>query len=134
MNFLDIVLWSWYKILDKTIYTSGTESGDFGPREHSFLITFLFHATNLWTIFRFFTVKYFGVNMPFYLSTGLLISIYATGYLIYFKWGRLNKVITFTTTTTKTILYVFLGIVYAIVSVYLMFQATDYVRENIVAR
>lgn len=131
MNVADLIFWGWYKILDNTIYINRTEDDGFGPREHSFLLAFLVHAINIWTFFRFIIAKYFLASVPLSLSVTLVIGVFAIGYLSYIRSGRWNKIVTYTTSTSKTILVVALCMTYAIVSVYFMIQAGYYVREHI---
>lgn len=127
MNLLDIVFFGWYHILDKTIYSSGTERGSIGPKEHSFFITFLFHGINLWTTLRFLTASYFEVDIPFYLSLSLAVVVFGVGYLFYYK--RIAE--THSVNKVKAILFVLIALAYVAASVYLMFRVGDYVRYKL---
>lgn len=130
MNLIDLLLWGWYQILDKTIYSYGTRDPSLGPREHSFFITFLFHGINVGTFFSFLIAKYFNATIRLFPSLALAGIIYGIGYLVYFSRGRINKVVSYNANIFRTLFFIFLSLVYAIASVYFMFQVGDYVRAK----
>lgn len=127
MNVSDIIFFGWYHILDKTIYSSKTERGGIGPKEHSFFITFLFHGINLWTILRYLTATYFNADVPIYLSLSVCILVFALGYLFYYK-RKADRVIAYHVKNFRAILFVVIALTYTVISVYLLFEVGDYMR------
>lgn len=129
MGLIDVLLWGWYQILNKTIY-SYTHDDSLGPRQHSFFITFLLHGINLFSISSFLVAKYFTATIPLAFSLVLAGLIYGIGYLIYFRGGRINKIISYNANVVRALLFIFLSLTYTIASVYFMFQAGNYVRAQ----
>lgn len=130
MTLIDILFWGWYKILDKTVYLYGAHKGSTGPGTHSFFITFLFHGLNLTTILSSLFAKYFNATIPLALSLTLASLIFGIGYLVYFKGGRINKVISYKADITRALLFMFLSLAYAVASTYFMFHVGSYVRAK----
>lgn len=130
MNLSDIIFFGWYHILDKTIYSYGTEKGGIGPKEHSFFITFLFHGINLWTFLSYLLAKYLSVDVPLYVSLPLGLIVFAVGYLSFFR-KRASEVLAHDVKNTKTILFMIIALTYVVVSVYLMFKVGNYVRNQL---
>lgn len=125
---MDTLFLGWYHILDKTIYSFGTEREGVGPREHSFYITFLFHGINLWSILRFVAAKYLRIDIPLYLSLTLAIIVFILGYFTYFKKGRANRILSINSNNGMIMFYVIVSLAYVIASAYLMLEVGDYVR------
>lgn len=130
MNLSDIIFFGWYHILDKTIYSYGTEKGGIGPKEHSFFITFLFHGINLWSLLSYLVVKHFNADIPLYISLSIAIVVFLVGYFSFFR-KRASKIITHNVKIAKSILFVTIALIYVVVSVYLMFKTGDYVRHQL---
>lgn len=131
MNISDIIFYGWYKILDKTIYSYGSRQGGFGPREHSFFITFLAHSINASTIFRYLLVKYFNVGLALHYSMFLAVIIFGIGYLLYFRANRANMVIDFRGSIVRLSVYVVVAMAYVAVSVYFMLIVGNYARYKL---
>jgi len=129
MNITDIIFLGWYRILDNTIFSYGSNSHIIGPREHSFFLTFFFHGLNIWSCLRYLLISYLQTSVPVYISLGLFIIFIVMGYLLYFK--KLQKVTTYNANIAKTILFIIAAISYAIVSVFLMIKVGDYERIQI---
>lgn len=129
MNLLDVIFFGWYHILDKTIYSYGTQDRLFGPKEHSFLISFLFHGINLHIILSYITATYFRFHVPLFISLSLAIVVFILGYISFFK-KRTNKILAYDVKTSKAILFIVIALTYVIVSVYLMFKVGNYVRDT----
>ncbi|WP_092098568.1 hypothetical protein [Pontibacter chinhatensis] len=127
-NLLDALFLGWYHILDKTIYSFGTEREGVGPREHSFFITFLFHGINVYSILSFVAVKYFEINLPLYPSLTLAIIIFILGYFTYFKKCRANWILSINSNNGMILFYAIVSLAYVIASGYFMLQVGDYVR------
>ena len=117
--------------MDKTIYGLRFERGSIGPKEHSFVVTFLVHGINVSTILNYAMGKYFNVNTPLYLGLIFAILIFTIGYLVYFKSRRANKVIGYDVTNAKAAFFVILSLAYVVVSVYLMFEVDNYLRDRL---
>jgi cation transport ATPase len=129
MNLLEIIFFGWYHILDKTVYSLGANREGIGPKEHSFVITFLFHGMNLWTILRYLMVTYYSVSASLPLSLSLLVIVFVIGYFFFFK--KASRIITSDVKNAKAILFVAIALAYVIVSVYLMFQVGNYARYQL---
>jgi len=130
MNISGIIFFGWYHILDKTIYSFGTERGSIGPKEHSFFITFLFHGVNLWTALSYLLAKYFSVDVPLYIGLSLGVAVFAVGYLRFFR-KRASEILTHDVKNVKAILFVIVALAYVVISVYLMFKVGNYVRDAV---
>lgn len=133
MNLSAIVFFGWYHVLDKTIYSYGTERGGIGPKEHSFFITFLFHGINLWTLLSYLLAKYFSVDVPLYVGLSLGLVVFVVGYLSFFR-KRASEILTHDVKNMKAILFVIIALTYVVISVYLMFKVGNYVREIVVSQ
>lgn len=130
MNLSDIIFFGWYHILDKTIYSSGTERGNIGPKEHSFFITFLFHGINLWTAVRFLMANYFKMDVPLYISLSLAVLVFVIGYLFFYK-RKAERVRTNSVKNLKAVVFVIIALTYVAASVYLVFKVGDYVKYQL---
>lgn len=130
MNLLEIIFFGWYQILDKTVYSLGASREGIGPKEHSFVITFLFHGINLWTILRYLMVTYYNVSASLPLSLSLLVIVFVVGYFFFFN-KKASRIITSDVKNAKAILFVIIALAYVIISVYLMFQVGNYVRHQL---
>jgi hypothetical protein len=128
MNIIDIIFWGWYHILDKTIYSYGTQDRLIGSREHSFFVSFLFHGINLYTILGYITTTYFGFHVPLFVSLSLAITVFILGYISFFK-KRANKILAYDVKTSKAIFYIAIALTYVILSIYFMFKVGNYVRD-----
>lgn len=129
---MDALFLGWYHILDKTIYSFGTEREGVGPREHSFFITFLFHGINVYSILRFLAAKYLQISIPLYLSLALAIIVFIIGYFTYFKKSRANRILSINTNNGMILFYAIVSLAYVIASAYLMLQVGDYVRLKMI--
>ena len=131
MNLSAIVFFGWYHILDKTIYSFDASKEGIGPKEHSFFITFLFHGINLWSFLSYLLAKYFSIDAPLYVSLSLGLTVFVVGYLSFFK-KRASDILTREVKNVKAVLFVIIALIYAVISVYLMFKVGDYVREVVI--
>lgn len=131
MNLADVVFWGWYQILDKTVYLNSTGQRGIGPKEHSFFITFLLHGINAWTVIRYLFIKYFDGNVNLYFSLSIAIIVFFLGYLVYFRKGRANKVISSDVNNFKLLFFITVSLVYAVASVYFMLSVGNYVRYKL---
>lgn len=130
MNFFDIIFHGWYQILNRTIYSTGTEKGGIGPKEHAFFTSFLFHGINLWTIARFVMAHYFKMDVPFYLSLSLAVLVFVVGYMCYY--GRRTETVSVGNASDRnSVLFVLVALAYVVVSVFFMFKVGDYVKVSI---
>jgi hypothetical protein len=130
MNLFDIVFLGWYHILDNTIYSSRNEHDGIGPKEHSVFISFLCHGLNLWTAIRYLTARFFNAGIPIYASLTLFAIVFLTAYFFYYK-TKANKVLDEKAKIVKIISFAILALIYAVVSVYLMFKVGDFVRHQL---
>jgi hypothetical protein len=128
MNLIDIIFFGWYHILARTVYSQKTDSGQIGPKEHSFFITFLFHGINLWTLISYLSAKYGGVDVPLYISLTLCLTVFGVGYLTFFR-NKANSVLALNVGDGKVVFYVIVALIYVAVSAFLMFKIGDYVRQ-----
>ena len=114
--------------MDKTIYSYGTTQEGFGPKHHSLFLTFLFHGINIWTILRYLLWEHFNLRLSVYFSFALIIITVAIGYVLYSKKNRADRIMTYDGKTAKTILFILIAIIYAVVSVYGMIEVGNRIR------
>ena len=129
MVFIDFIFLGWYRILDKTVYAYKTVNDGIGPREHSFFISFLLHGINIYTVLRFIFIQYYGKPVELSLSLPIAGTVFFLGYLIYYKKGRADKVISHKTGVFQVIFSLILTLGYTIASVYFMLEVGNYVRS-----
>lgn len=129
MNIIDIAFWGWYKILDKTVYLYRTEQGGIGPREHAFFIAFLLHGINVWSLFRYLSIEYFGTRIEWGILIGL--TVFVIGYFVYFRNRRWDKIASLDIGRFQAFLYIALTLAYTIVSVYIMLELGNYIRYKL---
>lgn len=129
MNFLKIIYWGWYQILDKTIYLYGKSNGGFGIKEHAFFISFSLHMINLLTLARFVFIKYFEKTTDYYIPFIICISVFSFGYLKFIKNKKAEAVISSEIYLIKGILIILFTLIYSIVTVYLMIEVGNYIRK-----
>jgi hypothetical protein len=130
MNVFDVVFWGWYQILSKTLYVNRTHDDGIGPREHSFFITFLFHAINLWTLLRLLLERYLNMHMSLSASLVVFAMAFLLGYITYIRGGRWNRIITYDIRRIKALVFVAIAVVYIVGSAWFMLKAGDYLREQ----
>lgn len=128
MNIIDIFLFSWYNILDNTIYSRSASNQGISAKEHSFFIVFLLLGINIYSIFSYLFIRYFNFNINLYWALINALFVFIVGYLIYFKNKRLNRVVTMHVSHLKKILFIGISLIYTIASIYLMLRVGDYVR------
>jgi hypothetical protein len=130
MNVSDIVFWAWYQILSKTLYVNRIHDDGIGPKEHSFFITFLSHAINLWTILRLLLGRYLHVHMSLSASLVVFALSFVIGYISYMRGGRWNRIVTYNVSRIKALIFVFIAISYTVTSAWFMLKTGDYLREQ----
>lgn len=130
MNLLDVVFLGWYHILDKMIYWQKADTLGFGPREHSFFITFLIHGINIWTIVRFILAEYFLTTASLYASLSIGLIVFIVGYMVYIRGKRAYQIINMNVNRGRIILFVFFSIIYVTLSVYLMWEVGNFARSQ----
>lgn len=133
MNLSGIIFFGWYHILDKTIYSFGASRQGIGPKEHSFVITFLFHGINLWTILSYLSAKYFRADVPLYVGLFLGLAVFGVGYISFFK-KRASEILSLEVKNVTAILFVIIALIYVIVSVYLMLKVGTFVRDLVLSQ
>ena len=127
-NLLDVVFYGWYKILGKTVYLRKVNYSRIGPKEHSFFISFFLHGLNISTVMSYVYFKGYGQILPVYVSLVLAFVIFLAGYFSYLKNNRANKIVVLEYTMFRSLLYVFIALIYGGVSVYLMWKIGDMIR------
>lgn len=132
MTFTDMNYWVWYRVLDNTIYASGTKPGFIGSKEHSFFMVFFLHAINANSILSFVFAEYLKQHSNIYISLGAMLLVFLLGYIIYFKNHRAKKVIAANMSTYKIILSVFLTVLYVAVTLYVMWNIGNYIRNMLI--
>ena len=83
---------------------------------------------------RYLAASYFLTSIPLYLSLAIGMLIFVVGYIIYFERHRVNRIVGWKMTPTKSILSFALSIVYVVVSVYCAFEVGDYVRSQVATK
>jgi hypothetical protein len=130
MKILDLLYWSWMKILDNTVYIYKNNKSGFTSKEHAFLLVFLFHGLNLYNFLSWILIKYWGKHLDFYLIIGLVILVYILGYILYFgKFNRYKKIKQLKISVPIKVLSISLSIAYAVFSGVLMFKIGDYIKD-----
>jgi phosphoglycerol transferase MdoB-like AlkP superfamily enzyme len=130
MSFLKIIYWGWYQILDKTIYLYGKSNGGFGIKEHAFFISFSLHGINIWTIFSFVYIEYYGNTFDLYFPLFIFMNVFLLGYLKFLKNKKADAVISADINLLKGILFILFTLVYSFVTVYLMIEVGNYIRKE----
>jgi hypothetical protein len=127
MNLTDILILGWKKVIEKTKFYHSSDE-EFGSKEHSFFIIFLFYGMNIWTISSYLFIEYFHSNIHLFWVLIIWMVVLSIGYLIYFKNKRINRIIMIEVSNIKILFFVLFSLLYAAVSIYLMFQVGNYVR------
>lgn len=119
-----------YYILDKTVYLYGHSSDGFGPKQHSFIIVFLAHGVNIWSLVSYLIVKQYHVITPLYVSAVIISLSLLGGYLFFYK-NRVDKLLLLRHTIASKIISVFVSAAYVTLSAYLMLRVGDYVKYQL---
>ncbi|MCH7403866.1 hypothetical protein ACFOUP_08840 [Belliella kenyensis] len=128
MNFINVIYLGWYHILDKTVYLYGRENDGFGLKEHAFCIAFLLHGINIWSLTRFILIKCFNMTSNLYLSLFILVSILLLGYFSFLK-NKADNIIISEVSLFKGIVMIAITLVYSFITVYLMFEVGNQIRD-----
>lgn len=129
MIFFDIIFLGVYYVLDKIYSFRSDRNPDFGPKQHSSVISVGLHTMNLQTLLNFISITYFHRTVNLYAFSGLVIILIIIGYLIYYKGKRIERILNKPITVNKKAIYVIISIVYIVVSSYLMIIAGNHGRE-----
>lgn len=130
MNFLNIIYWGWYHILDKTVYLYGRNNGGFGLREHAFFVSFLLHIINLWTLVRYIFIKYFEKTTDLYIPIFISLIVFTLGYFKFLRNKKADLIISSEARVFKEVVMLVLTLIYSIVTVYCMIEVGNYVRQS----
>ena len=128
MNFLYLIFWGWYRILDNTVYVYKKDYSAFGIREHAFFIAFLLHGINIWTLFRYTYMWYFGEMINVYLPYLIFISVFAYGYCKLLKTKKADAIITSEKSLLESILLILITLTYSFFTGYFMIEVGNYIR------
>jgi hypothetical protein len=130
MNLFFMIYLGMYYILDNTVYLYGNSIDGFGPKQHSLLITFLFHGINVWSLVRFSLATYYFIDTSFFVSAAIIGLSLLAGYLFFYK-TRVDKLLLVRYTITMKIISVVVSVVYVTLSAYLMLKVGDYVKYQL---
>lgn len=126
--FFDTIYFGWYKILKDTVYSYRTDNEGIDSKEHAFFISFLLHGINIWSLFRYFLMKYNGTMVNLYWGIAIALTVFGLGYIYFFR-KRISKLISSSFSMVKIVISICLTLIYSLITVYLMHQIGDYLRQ-----
>lgn len=129
MNISRMIFFGWYLMLKRTVYGIGVDSENFGPKEHSFLITHLLHSLNTWSTIRYIVAYYLKLGVPLYYGLLLCLLVFGLGYFFFFKKIPNSSIPVIS--NSKSLLFVIFALLYTGLSIYLMFETGNYVRNQL---
>lgn len=131
MIFFDIIFIGLYTILANLYKINSNSYNWFGPKEHAFYISIALHTINLQTIWSFISITYLHKPMNMYIFFIIVIGFILLGYHFYYKRERAIAILKKEYTGTLTLIYIFISILYIIITVYFMITNSNHNRETL---